>query len=197
MSPPCLILASSSPRRREILNALGLDFETAPVDIDETPSPAEEAAALVVRLAREKALAGRRNDRIVLAADTEVVLDGEIFGKPGGEEEAVGMLLRLSGREHQVLTGVAVCRAGSVRTALSRTRVRFRDVSRDEALDYWHSGEPKDKAGAYGIQGLGGVFVSNIEGSYSGVVGLPVYETARLLAGFGIDITGIATEREE
>ena len=133
---------------------------------------------------------------MVLAADTEVVLDGEVFGKPSGEEEALAMLMRLSGREHEVLTGVAVCASGRVRTALSRTRVQFRELRRDEALDYWHSGEPQDKAGAYGIQGLGGVFVSRIDGSYSGVVGLPVYETALLPAGAGVHITGIASERD-
>ena len=108
MAAPRLLLASASPRRRDILSALGLEFEISPVDIDETPRPGEDAATLVVRLAREKALAGARRDFVVLAADTEVVLDGEIFGKPGGRDEALEMLARLSGREHEVLTGVAV-----------------------------------------------------------------------------------------
>lgn len=189
MSRPRLLLASSSPRRREILAALGLDFQVRGFDVDETPLGEEDAADMVVRLAADKARAGTALGSVVLAADTAVVLDGEIFGKPIDRDDALGMLERLSGREHEVLTGVAVCAAGNIETALSRTRVRFRDVGRGEALSYWRSGEPADKAGAYGIQGLGGVFVSNIEGSYTGVVGLPVFETARLLARAGISIT--------
>ena len=196
MAAPRLLLASASPRRRDILSALGLEFEISPVDIDETPRPGEDAATLVVRVAREKALAGARRVFVVLAADSEVVLDGEIFGKPGGRDEALEMLARLSGREHEVLTGVAVHTSRNVETRLSRTSVQFRDIGRDEALDYWHSGEPRDKAGAYGIQGLGGVFVSRIEGSYSGVVGLPVCETASLLAAAGLDIIGKGIERD-
>lgn len=185
-----LLLASSSPRRREILAALGLEFEARGLDVDETPLSGEDAADMVLRLAEDKARAGAAPARVVLAADTAVVLDGEIFGKPIDRDDALGMLERLSGREHEVLTGVAVCADGNIETGLSRTRVRFRDIGRDEALQYWQSGEPADKAGAYGIQGLGGVFVSNIEGSYTGVVGLPVFETARLLARAGIPVTG-------
>ncbi len=195
--PRRLLLASSSPRRREILAALGLEFEVLGFDIDETPLAAEDAAEMVLRLARDKARAGRAPGRVVLAADTAVVLDGEIFGKPVDRDDALGMLERLSGREHEVVTGVAVGADGQVETELSRTRVRFRDIGRDEALQYWHSGEPADKAGAYGIQGLGGVFVSNIEGSYSGVVGLPVFETARLLARAGIPVTGLRGDEDE
>ncbi len=185
MPNPRLFLASSSPRRSEILNQLGLSFDAAGVDIDETPVPGEDAETMVLRLACGKAAAAARPERVVLAADTAVVLDGEIFGKPVDREDALTMLGRLSGREHEVLTGVAVAGAGQVDCAVSRTRVWFRKIHRDEALDYWHSGEPRDKAGAYGIQGLGGVFVSRIEGSYSGVVGLPVFETAGLLARAG------------
>ena len=192
MSTPRLLLASASPRRREILACLGLEFEARGFDLDETPLPDETAADMVLRLARDKAEAGAPEAEVVLAADTSVVLDGEIFGKPRDGEDAVAMLGRLSGREHEVLTGVAVAWSGRIETALSRTRVRFRDIGRDEALQYWQSGEPADKAGAYGIQGLGGVFVSNIEGSYSGVVGLPVFETARLLTRAGIPVTGLS-----
>ena len=192
MSTSRLLLASASPRRREILARLGLEFEARGFDLDETPLPDETAADMVLRLARDKAEAGAPEAEVVLAADTSVVLDGEIFGKPLDCEDAVAMLGRLSGREHEVLTGVAVAWSGRIETALSRTRVRFRDIGRDEALQYWQSGEPADKAGAYGIQGLGGVFVSNIEGSYSGVVGLPVFETARLLTRAGIPVTGLS-----
>jgi septum formation protein len=191
-----LILASGSPRRREILAALGLDFDVRPVDADETPLPGETAAQMVDRLARAKAEAAAAPGSVVVGADTAVVLDGEMFAKPADRDDAVRMLLRLSGREHEVLTGVAVAAADRVDSVVSRTRVRFRDIRRDEALDYWQSGEPQDKAGGYGIQGLGGVFVSNIEGSYSGVVGLPVFETATLLARAGVRITGIASDSE-
>jgi len=196
MHRPRLILASGSPRRREILAALGLDFDVRPVDADETPLPGETAAHMVDRLARVKAQAASAPGSVVVGADTAVVLDGEMFAKPADRDDAVRMLLRLSGREHEVLTGVAVAAGGSVDAVVSRTRVRFRDIRRDEALDYWQSGEPQDKAGGYGIQGLGGVFVSNIEGSYSGVVGLPVFETATLLAKAGVRITGIASDSE-
>ncbi len=196
MSQPRLLLASSSPRRQEILAALGLEFDVRGVDIDETPQPGEDAANMVLRLARDKARAGAAPGRVVLAADTAVVLEGEIFGKPVDRDDALGMLERLSGREHEVLTGVAVATNGRIETGLSRTRVQFRDIGRDEALQYWHSGEPADKAGAYGIQGLGGVFVSNIEGSYSGVVGLPVFETAHLLARAGIALTGHSGDQD-
>lgn len=189
MRKPRLLLASSSPRRRELLAALGLEFEVRGFDVDETPFAEEAAADMVLRLATAKARAGAAPGRVVLAADTAVVLDSEIFGKPVDCDDALGMLERLSGREHDVLTGVAVYANGDIDTGLSRTRVRFRDIGRDEALQYWHSGEPADKAGAYGIQGLGGVFVSNIEGSYTGVVGLPVFETARLLTRAGITVT--------
>jgi len=191
-----LILASGSPRRREILAALGLDFDVRPVDADETPLPGETAAEMVDRLARAKAEAAAAPGCVVVGADTAVVLDGEMFAKPADRDDAVRMLLRLSGREHEVLTGVAVAAGGRVDSVVSRTRVRFRDIRRDEALDYWQSGEPQDKAGGYGIQGLGGVFVSNIEGSYSGVVGLPVFETATLLASAGVRVTGIASDSE-
>ena len=186
---PKLCLASTSPRRREILESLGLEFTVQSVDIDESPLAGEAPLELVLRLAKGKATAaGNLASTCVIAADTVVVLDGQILGKPEDEAEAIDMLLRLSGRWHEVLTGVAVSTNETVRTAHSTTDVQFREIGRDEALRYWQSGEPRDKAGAYGIQGRGGLFVEAIRGSYSNVVGLPVDETAGLLAGAGIDL---------
>ncbi len=184
-----LCLASTSPRRREILENLGLEFSVQRVEIDETARDSESPLELVLRLAANKAAAAdMRQATCVVAADTVVVLDEEVLGKPGNVEEAMDMLLRLSGRQHTVLTGVAVRCDGITRVAHSATEVAFREIDRDEALRYWQSGEPCDKAGAYGIQGLGGQFVETIRGSYSGVVGLPVFETARLLKQAGIDL---------
>ena len=190
---PKLHLASASPRRREILSALGLEFTAAGVDLDESRLGTEPAEAFVLRLAEEKALAARSTvaaGTVVLGADTAVVLADRIFGKPANIDEGASMLLSLAGRSHEVLTGVAVAGPAGTATRCSRTRVRFRDIDPEEARDYWHSGEPADKAGGYGIQGLGGIFVAELEGSYSGVVGLPVYETATLLAAAGIRILG-------
>ena len=184
-----IVLASSSPRRREILEALRIPFRLAPVDVDETPLPGEAADVFVLRLAAAKAGAvAAADDEIVLGADTTVVLDGQILGKPESVDEALAMLAALSGRVHRVLTGIAVRTSAGTRTALSDTEVEFRDIGRDEALAYWQSGEPRDKAGAYAIQGLGGAFVARIAGSYSGVVGLPVFETVRLLGDAGFEI---------
>lgn len=184
-----IVLASSSPRRREILEALRIPFRLAPVDVDETPLPGEAADVFVLRLAAAKAGAvAAADDEIVLGADTTVVLDGQILGKPESVDDALAMLAALSGRVHRVLTGIAVRTSAGTRTALSDTEVEFRDIGRDEALAYWQSGEPRDKAGAYAIQGLGGAFVARIAGSYSGVVGLPVFETVRLLGDAGFEI---------
>jgi septum formation protein len=193
MSPArkTLHLASASPRRREILTGLGLEFTYAGVDIDETPKPGEDADAMVLRLAAAKAAAASAQHRaspVIIGADTSVTLDGEIFGKPADGDEAMGMLLRLSGRTHEVVTGVAVCCDGEVAASLSRTAVRFRDIDPAEARLYWQSGEPIDKAGGYAVQGLGGIFVAELDGSYSGVVGLPVFETAELLAEVGVKV---------
>ena len=186
---PLLHLASSSPRRRELLDALGLEFSVAATDVDESPRQDESAQQMVLRLATAKARAADVDaTEFVIGADTAVVLDDEVLGKPEGREHAIAMLLKLSGREHVVLTGVALRGRDGVQTALSSTDVFFREISPDEALAYWHSGEPRDKAGAYGIQGQGGAFVKAISGSYSGVVGLPIYETAQLLRLAGIDI---------
>ena len=191
MTGPLLNLASSSPRRMEILRAMGITFSAQGVDIDESRDHDEAADAMVLRLASAKAAAARLTQSgPVLAADTAVVVDDVVFGKPHDSDDAIAMLARLSGQTHRVVTGVALHWDGGRETALSITEVTFREISPDEALAYWHSGEPCDKAGAYAIQGRGGVFVKAIDGSYSGVVGLPVFETAQLLAGAGIDVFG-------
>ncbi len=184
-----LHLASSSPRRAEILTALGIAFTARGVNVDERREGDETPDAMVLRLALAKAAAARQ-DRSgpVLAADTAVVIDDMIFGKPRDEDDALTMLACLSGRSHRVMTGVALHWDEGQETALSVNEVTFREISPDEALAYWHSGEPIDKAGAYAIQGRGGVFVEAIRGSYSGVMGLPVFETAQLLAGAGINV---------
>jgi septum formation protein len=191
---PQLHLASSSPRRRELLTALGITFSHAGVDIDESRKKGEVVADMAMRLAREKAFAVDRTqyDNIpVLAADTIVVLGDQVFGKPQSKEDALAMLAALSGTGHRVVTAVALVFDDVLGTAMSVTDVRFRDINPDEALAYWQSGEPAGKAGAYAIQGLGGIFVESIKGSYTGVVGLPVFETADLLsqAGIGVLVT--------
>ncbi len=142
---------------------------------------------MVLRLAKDKAIAAG-NAPIVIGADTAVVLGDDVFGKPRDKHAAVAMLTRLSGCVHRVMTGVAVRFADTMQTALSVSDVRFRVISTAEAESYWDTGEPADKAGAYAIQGRGGIFVESMSGSYSGVVGLPVYETAKLLAGAGIHV---------
>ena len=186
---PKLYLASTSPRRREILASIGLNFDVLAVDVDETPLAGESPAAMVLRLSVAKAqAAGIGADGVVLGSDTAVVVDDRLLGKPRDRQDALEMLGLLSGRAHRVLTGVAVIHAQGAATALSETNVIFREISRDEALAYWQSGEPRDKAGAYAIQGLGGAFVERIDGSYTGVVGLPVFETIGLLREAGIDI---------
>ena len=188
MSAPQLHLASSSPRRHEILTALGLTFTAHGVDVDEQPLPAEAPDAMVLRLAELKARSAQADSPVVLGADTAVVLGNLVFGKPRDEADALAMLAQLSGRQHQVMTGVAVLADGELQTVLSTTDVRFREIRPDEARSYWQSGEPRDKAGAYAIQGLAGAFVESINGSYSGVVGLPAFETAMLLANAGLDV---------
>jgi septum formation protein len=186
-----LYLASGSPRRRELLTQIGVAFTAISADIDETPLAEESPSAYVERLARGKAEAGRRSvvsaeQFCVLGADTAVVLDGKILGKPVDEADACAMLMMLSGKEHEVLTAIAVLEGERCESRVVRSRVRFRPISREEAGAYWASGEPRDKAGGYGIQGLGGVFVAGLNGSYSAVVGLPVCETCEVLGHFGI-----------
>ena len=186
-------MASASPRRREILTTLGLQFTFAGVEVDESPYENEEAGAMAVRLAVAKAAAAAlesQHDRVILAADTVVTIGDTVFGKPESENDAAMMLDTLSGKEHRVLTGVAIHHKGAVRTIVSESSVRFREISPDEAHLYWQSGEPVDKAGAYAIQGKGAVFVKAVSGSYSGIVGLPVFETAQLLRDFGIVVLG-------
>ena len=186
-----LYLASGSPRRRELLTQIGVPFTAISAQIDETPLTHESPSAYVERLARGKAEAGRgsvvsEDPFCVLGADTAVVLDGKILGKPLDEADACAMLMMLSGGEHQVLTAIAVLDGEHCKSRVITSQVRFRDISRDEAAAYWASGEPRDKAGGYGIQGLGAVFVAGLAGSYSAVVGLPLCETFELLGHFGI-----------
>ena len=183
-----LHLASSSPRRHEILTALGLTFTAAGVDLDESRLAGEAPDAMVQRLAVGKAEAAMGDFDIVLGADTAVVLGDVVFGKPADEADALRMLAELSGRRHRVMTAIAVSSGARLETALSVTEVRFREIRPDEAHAYWQSGEPNDKAGAYAIQGRGGAFVESIAGSYSGVVGLPAFETAVLLRNAGLDV---------
>ena len=186
-----LFLASGSPRRRELLTQIGVPFTAVSADIDETPLDHESPSAYVERLARGKAEAGWRAletdvDGCVLGADTAVVLDGQILGKPLDQTDSMAMLLSLSGREHEVLTAIALLDGQRCESRVVRSRVRFRPITEQEAAAYWASGEPRDKAGGYGIQGLGAVFVAGLDGSYSAVVGLPLCETAELLGHFGI-----------
>jgi septum formation protein len=182
-----LHLASTSPRRREILETLGIEFDVVPVETDESPLQGETPGEMVLRLAIAKADAADRGE-FVLAADTIVVLGDRVLGKPRDADDCVEMLLALSGRTHAVMTGVALKTPTETRSVLSTTDVQFREIGRDEAYRYWQSGEPCDKAGAYGIQGLGGMFVKTIEGSYSSVMGLPVFETLELLKSAGFDV---------
>ena len=186
-----LYLASGSPRRRELLTQIGVPFTVVNAAIDETPQGDESPASYVERLARGKAAAGLATltdtaNACVLGADTAVILDGRILGKPLDQADALAMLLALSDREHEVLTAIAVLDGQRCETRLVSSRVRFRKISTHEATTYWHSGEPQDKAGGYAIQGLAAVFVAGLNGSYSAVVGLPVCETAELLGHFGI-----------
>ncbi len=191
-----LVLASQSPRRAELLRQIGVDFDVAVADIDETPGPGEAVARYVARMAREKAwaVAASHPARPVLAADTVVEVDGEILGKPRDRRAAARMLGRLSARAHRVWSSVALCVDGGTRQAESCTEVRFRALEASEIAAYWETGEPRDKAGGYAIQGLGAVFVREIMGSYSGVMGLPLFETAGLLRTVGIDPLIVASE---
>ncbi len=187
---PSIILASASPRRAELLQQIGLKFSVRPADIDETPEVDETPQHYVERLAREKALAVAESapQCLVLGSDTSVVLDGRILGKPTDAADARETLARLSGATHQVMTAVALANDGQCQSVLVTTEVCFRDLSSEEIDAYVASGEPMDKAGSYGIQGLGGIFVNELRGSYSAVVGLPLQETAALLAGAGYPV---------
>lgn len=192
---PPLILASSSPRRAELLGRLGLRFTVQPADVDETYLPGEEPAAHAKRLAVAKAaaIAHVRPDALVVGSDTVVVIDGDVLGKPADDNEAVSMLLRLQGREHIVATGVAVACGAETRSAVEQVRVRFRRFDRATAEAYVATGEARDKAGAYGIQGYGAALVAGIEGDYFAVMGLSIVRLLELLEAMGwvYDFKGI------
>jgi septum formation protein len=181
-----LILASSSPRRAELLTAAGIPFEVVKVGVDESVQRLEPPGDHVRRLARQKAEAALtlHPDRLVLGADTIVLVGGEMMGKPIDREDAIRMLRSLSGREHEVMTGVALISKRKAVVEVARTRVWMNPLSDAEVAEYVASGEPLDKAGAYGIQGLGARFIDRIQGSYSNVVGLPVALVYRLLKGY-------------
>jgi len=188
---PVLILASASPRRRELLQQIGVSHVVQVADIDETPLPDEPPGDYVQRLARSKALhvfGSRSVELPVLGADTTVAIDGLALGKPTDESEHRQMFERLSAREHAVYSAIALATTDGVAVRLSVTRVVFRAISEIERAAYWASGEPRDKAGGYAIQGLGAVFIESIAGSYSGVMGLPLAETAAVLVAAGVPI---------
>lgn len=201
MNPPRIYLASKSPRRRELLRQIGVHFDVLTfrdgergedADVDETPQPGEGVERYVERIALTKAQAGVRRilwrkmlRQPVLSADTTLEVDGEIVGKPADAVDAHAILRRLSGRSHRVLTAIAVSDGERTRSRLSVSDVRFRALSDTDIRHYIATGEPMDKAGAYGIQGRAGMFIEHLSGSYSGVMGLPLCETAQLLKRFG------------
>lgn len=189
MAEPRVVLASTSPRRRDLLGRLGLVPEVRPVEVDETPRDAEDAHDLVLRLAAAKAEAGARGDdaEVVLAADTVVVLDGVVLGKPRDPDHARTMLTALAGRTHEVVTGVAAVRGRERRRVRVTTAVTFRSLSRLEIDWYLATGEPVDKAGSYALQGAGAVLVRSLTGSDTNVVGLPLAETVTVLRELGVD----------
>lgn len=194
MARDFIYLASASPRRSELLGQIGVRFEVVPAGVSEAGLAEESATDYVLRVATAKAdavwdavsAAGR--PRPVLAADTAVVLDGRIFGKPEDETQAMQMLARLSGRTHEVETAVVLRCGDDLQARCTRSEVRFRATTAAERGAYCRTREPIDKAGAYGIQGLGAVFIDRVSGSYSGVMGLPLFETAELLAGCGLPV---------
>jgi septum formation protein len=181
---PVLRLASASPRRRELLAQIGVPHAIEAADVDESARHGEAVTAYVERVARAKAESvwQRQRDLPVLGADTTVVLDGVSLGKPQDRAHGLAMLKALAGREHQVLTCVALVSAAGTRCMTSLSSVRMRASTEQERDRYWDTGEPRDKAGGYAIQGLGAVFIESLQGSYSGVMGLPLFETAQLLA---------------
>jgi septum formation protein len=189
MTTAPVILASSSPRRRELLTLIGISHTVHPADIDESVLPGEEPRAHAERLAREKAsvIAAREPNAIVVAADTIVVVDGDILGKPGDDAAAAGMLRRLAGRSHVVFTAVAVARAGQVASGVEVVDVEFRALTDDEIQRYVATREPMDKAGAYGIQGYGATIVERIDGDYFAVMGLALGRLVRLMATLGVE----------
>ena len=187
--PPHLVLASASPRRARILAELGVAFRVVVSNVDESLQAGEDGAAAVERLARQKALAVAHGETLpVLAADTEVVCDGRILGKPGGAPESVAMLQSLAGRTHEVVTGLCLVSGGNVRSGVERTSVRFAPMSPEELTWYAATGEPLDKAGGYHVDGRGALFVEAVSGSPSNVAGLPVRLLLRLARELGVDL---------
>ena len=200
-----LILASQSPRRKSLLAQLGYQFTTQAADIDESVQSNETAKNYVLRLAQQKAKvifatlsAQQQEESVVIGSDTSVVIEGEILGKPLNEADCIATLLRLENKQHQVLTAIAVvsqdqANKNETMSQLVETQVQFKALTVDEIKRYWQTGEPCDKAGSYAIQGIGGQFVTTIKGSYSAVVGLPLYETAQLLAQVGLPTNLVAS----
>jgi septum formation protein len=192
---PFIVLASASPRRQELLRQIGVPFAVVVPDVDETPLVDELAGDFVSRLALEKARLGQQiairrglTHLPVLGADTCIVQDNEILGKPADRDHGLAMLRRLAGRSHEVLTGIAMVMQKDEHLAISRNRVTFGPMSEDEIAAYWDTGEPADKAGTYALQGRAAAYIERIEGSYSAIVGLPLYEVARILKNIGISV---------
>ena len=186
-----IVLASQSPRRRQLLGQMGLEFTTQSPEIDESAFHGRDAQDLVETLSREKARWVARQqtpDTLVIGADTVVVLDGAILGKPRDGAEAEAMLAALSGRDHQVFTGVTLCQGDRILTQAEETQVTFRPLTGQEIRQYVSTGEPMDKAGAYGIQGLGALLVQRLEGDYFNVMGLPLCRLGRMLRAFGVEL---------
>ena len=196
MTESRLILASGSPRRRQLLELIGVKFEVAPADIDETPLPDENPITYAARAARDKALevAAGHPGRLVLGADTVVEIDQEILGKPSSMDEAADMLRRLSGNSHLVHTALALVTDGAAQEVVDSARVQFVDLTDEMIRWYVATGEPMDKAGAYAVQGLGGLFVEGIEGSPNTVIGLPVHRLPELYAAHDLDFWNGLTE---
>jgi septum formation protein len=183
---PPVVLASASPRRRELLRLVGIEHTVIPTDIDETHRSGEAPAVYAERLAREKAGAIQRDDAVVIGSDTIVVLDGDVLGKPRDRDQAAAMLRRLSGRAHVVMTAVAVAWRGRMLSGVEEVGVTFRALSDDEIRRYVETGEPMDKAGAYGIQGFGATIVDRVDGDYFAVMGLPLNRLVRLGRALGL-----------
>ena len=189
MTAGLIFLASRSPRRRELLDQIGVPHTVSPADVDESCRPGESPERYVERLARHKAevvYARERRARPALAADTSVALGSQLYGKPADAGDCARMLLALSGRTHRVLTAVAIAHANGVDSAVSISEVTFCELTVEDCERYWATGEPADKAGGYAVQGLGALFIRHLAGSYTGIMGLPLYETGMLLTRAGI-----------
>jgi len=201
-SPEVVILASRSPRRQELLRQIGVPFRCINPNVEERRLDNELPSDFVLRMAREKARSvqteiSSERTPVILSADTVVVCDQRVMGKPRNRDDAVNMLSALSNNDHRVFTAVAVTQGPDLAVLLSETIVEFKEIDEVQIDQYWKTGEPIDKAGAYAIQGLGGVFVKQIKGSYSGVVGLPLFETSMLLSRFGISSWQVSKEELE